>query len=94
MGDESRLIKKILSHWQEHCPHMVEDLRARGLLDNAIAEAESNTVDLLHKLLHEQKMGYQDAWEIATREWAFLPSEDPSPSSISNPKKSRAGTSG
>ena len=94
MGDESRLIEKILRHWQEHCPHMVEELRARNLLDNAIAEAESNTVDLLHKLLHEQKMNYQDAWEIATREWAFLPSEDHPQSSSLSPKKSRAGTSG
>ena len=34
-----------------------------------------NDQDLLHDLLSVKKMQYQEAWELATREWAFLPTE-------------------
>jgi hypothetical protein len=54
---------------------MVEELRQSSQLEQAISEAESRTASLLHELLVERKMQYQDAWEMATREWALLPTE-------------------
>ena len=77
MDEKNRLREMILSHWQEHLPQMVEDLRKSNQLEQAISEAEERTADLLYELLSVKKMQYQEAWELATREWAFLPTEDP-----------------
>jgi hypothetical protein len=66
----------ILSHWLEHRPQMVEELRQSNQLEQAVSEAEARTADLLYELLIVSKMQYQDAWEMATQEWAFLPTGD------------------
>jgi hypothetical protein len=70
----------ILAHWRSHLPQMIADLEARHQLEQALSEAQEKTEDLLYELLSVQKLDYQTAWEIATREWAFLPSEDHPPS--------------
>jgi hypothetical protein len=67
----------ILDHWKQHHPKMVEDLSSRNILQPALQSAELLTTDLLYNLTVEQEMDYQAAWEIATREWAFLPTEAP-----------------
>ena len=67
----------ILDHWKQHQPKMVEDLSSRNILQPVLQSAELLTIDLLYSLTVEQKMDYQAAWEIATREWAFLPTEAP-----------------
>jgi hypothetical protein len=67
----------ILKHWLAHRPLMVEDLRKSNQLEQAVSEAETRTADLLYELLSVRKMQYQDAWELATREWAFPPTEAP-----------------
>ena len=77
MDEKTRLGQMILSHWQTHLPEMVAELRSRNNLEKALQEAEKQTADLLHELVSVQKMEYQAAWEIATREWAFLPTGDP-----------------
>lgn len=74
--EKNRLREMILSHWLIHRPRMVEELQAHNQLDQAISQAEERTADLLYELLLVQKMQYQEAWELATREWAFLPTED------------------
>jgi hypothetical protein len=56
---------------------MVEELRQSHQLEQSISEAEERTTDLLYDLLSAKKMAYQDAWEMATREWAFPPTEAP-----------------
>ena len=72
----------ILSHWHTHRPEMVAELRSRNLLEKALQETEERTAGLLYELVSVQKMEYQAAWEIATREWAFLPTGDhPEPKS-------------
>jgi len=81
MHEKTRLRHLIERHWQEHCPRMVEELRRNNHLENAISEAEERTVDLLYDLISVQKLGYREAWETATQEWALLPTEDPQPSS-------------
>jgi hypothetical protein len=81
MHEQTRLRQMIERHWQEHCPRMVEELRAHNHLENAITEAEERTAKLLYELTSVRKLEYQVAWEMATREWAFLPTEVPLPSS-------------
>jgi hypothetical protein len=77
MHEQTRLREMILSHWLVHQPQLVEELRRSDQLEQAISEAAERTSDLLYELLSVKKMPYQEAWEQATREWAFLPTEVP-----------------
>jgi hypothetical protein len=70
---------QILEHWRHHRPKMVEKLERGNQLRSAIFAAQELTGDLLYELTVVQKMDYQPAWEIATREWAFLPDEEDQP---------------
>jgi tRNA(Ile)-lysidine synthase TilS/MesJ len=74
--DRNRLGQMILEHWKKYRPQMVEDLRRANQLDQAIYEVQERTGDLLYELVSVQKMDYHAAWEIATREWAFLQSQN------------------
>jgi len=67
---------KILEHWSRHRPTMVEMLNKGNQLQQAVFAAQELTGNLLYELMVVQKMDYQFAWEIATREWAFLPDEE------------------
>ena len=77
MHEQTRLREMILSHWLVHRPQTVEELRRSNQLEQAISEAAERTSDLLYELLSVKKIPYQEAWEQATREWAFLPTEGP-----------------
>jgi hypothetical protein len=77
MHEQTRLREMILSHWEAHRPQVVEELRRSNQLEQAISQAAERTSDLLYELLSVKKMPYQEAWEQATREWAFLPTEVP-----------------
>ena len=70
---------KILDHWKLHRPKMVQELIRENRLQEAVFAAQELTTDLLHELAITKKMDYQMAWEIATREWAFLPDEEDQP---------------
>jgi hypothetical protein len=70
---------KILEHWRRHRPKMVAALEQVGQLRQAVYAAQELTGNLLYELMVVQKMDYQFAWEIATREWAFLPDEEDQP---------------
>ena len=48
-------------------------------LSQAIFAAQELTGSLLYELAVVRKMDYQIAWELATREWAFLPDEEDQP---------------
>ena len=71
--------QKILVHWRRHRPTMVENLANANQLQQAVFAAQELTGNLLYELMVVQKMDYQFAWEIATREWAFLPDEEDQP---------------
>jgi hypothetical protein len=58
---------------------MVGNLERENQLQQAIFAAQELTGNLLYELTVVQKMDYQPAWEIATREWAFLPDEQDQP---------------
>lgn len=70
---------QILEHWKRHRPTMVATLEKGNQLQQAIFAAQELTGNLLYELMVVQKMDYQFAWEIATREWAFLPDENDQP---------------
>ena len=70
---------QILEHWKLHRPKMVENLDKGNQLQQAVFAAQELTGNLLYELTVVQKMDYQFAWEIATREWAFLPDENDQP---------------
>jgi len=71
--------QQILEHWKRHRPAMVRKLIQENQLQQAIYAAQELTGNLLYDLTVVQKMNYQPAWEIATREWAFLPDEEDQP---------------
>ena len=70
---------QIQEHWTRHRPAMVERLKKSHQLQQAIFAAQELTGDLLYELTVVRKMEYQPAWEMATSEWAFLPSEEDQP---------------
>jgi hypothetical protein len=70
---------QILEHWKRHRPTMVENLEKAHQLQQAVFAAQELTGNLLYELTVVQKMEYQAAWEIATKEWAFLPDEQDQP---------------
>lgn len=70
---------QILDHWKRHRPTMVENLERGNHLYRAIFAAQELTSNLLYELTVVRKMEYHQAWEIATREWAFLPDEADQP---------------
>ena len=75
----TRLGHQILEHWKRHRPTMVGNLERENQLQQAIFAAQELTGNLLYELTVVQKMDYQPAWEMATREWAFLPDEQDQP---------------
>jgi len=70
---------QILEHWKRHRPAMVAMLDKGNQLQSAVFAAQELTGNLLYELTVVRKMDYQTAWEIATREWAFLPDENDQP---------------
>jgi hypothetical protein len=70
---------QIQEHWRRHRPMMVKKLARGNQLQQAIFAAQELTGNLLYELTVVQKMDYQPAWEIATKEWAFLPDEEDQP---------------
>ena len=77
--DMTPLGYQILEQWSEYRPTMVATLTAENQLRQAIFAAQELTGNLLYELAVVQKMDYQIAWELATREWAFLPDEEDRP---------------
>src|SRR5579884_101410 len=70
---------QILDHWKRYRPTMVQSLERANHLQRAIFAAQELTSNLLYELTVVRKMEYHRAWEIATREWAFLPDEADQP---------------
>ena len=78
-NDMTPLGYKILEHWKRYRPTMVRELEKGNHLQQAVFAAQELTGDLLYELTVVQKMDYHAAWEIASREWAFLTDEEDQP---------------
>src|SRR5581483_6709551 len=74
--DLTPLGHQILEHWSRYRPRMVAALTAQNRLMAAIFASQELTSNLLYELTVARKMDYQMAWELATKEWAFLPDEE------------------
>lgn len=66
-------------HWREHCPKMVNDLEARGLLHQMLLEAEEKTKDDLATLRTElmsqgqsAEQAHRQAWETVRERYLLL----------------------
>ena len=70
---------QIREHWRRYRPTMVAKLERVDRLQQAVFAAQELTGNLLYELTVIRKMDYQTAWELATREWAFLPDENDQP---------------
>jgi hypothetical protein len=70
---------QILEHWKRYRPMMVEKLEKANQLQQAVFAAQELTTNLLYELTVIRKMEYHSAWELATKEWAFLPDEQDQP---------------
>jgi len=79
MEDMNRLGDLILKHWTTHRPELIEELGRTNQLQTALRQAQEQTGDLLYRLPVVQKMDYHAAWELAMREWAFLPPDPEQP---------------
>ena len=79
MDDMNRLGDLILKHWTTHRPELTEELKRTNQLQPVLRQAQEQTGDLLYTLTVVQKMEYHAAWELAMREWAFLPPDPQQP---------------
>ena len=69
-------------HWREYLPKKVQDLESKGLLQEALMEAEEKTKDdLLQTQQDFQNQGmtaqqaHDSAWEIVRERYVLLPPE-------------------
>jgi hypothetical protein len=69
-------------HWREHCPNLVRELEARGILERMLQEAEEKTKDEMYDLTMQlMKQGstaqqaHAQAWEMVRERYILLPPE-------------------
>ena len=70
-------------HWREHCPGMVRELEAKGLLQQMLLEAEEKTkdeMDTLMRKLRQQgltaQQAHDQAWEMVREKYILLSPEE------------------
>ncbi len=79
---------QITAHWKKYRPQMYAELEKSGHLLPSVYAAAELTSDLMYDLQNgPSKLPYQEAWELAREEWAFLPSEKDEPSHNVNPSE-------
>jgi hypothetical protein len=72
-------------HWREHLPKMVQELEAKGQLQEMLLEAEEKTKDEMEettrKLISEQDytpdQAERAAWEMVRERYILVPPEEP-----------------
>ena len=64
---------QIKAHWRQYRPTLYRELIEAGTLDEAVSTAEELTADARYRLTVEQRLPYDQAWEMVREEWAFLP---------------------
>ena len=72
-------------HWRENLPKMVQELEAKGQLQEMLLEAEEKTKDEMEettrKLISEQDytpdQAERAAWEMVRKRYILVPPEEP-----------------
>lgn len=79
----TRYGKMAEKHWREHCPKMVRELEAKGLLHQMLLEAEEKTKDEMAMLRTEfmrqgltADQAHRQAWEMVREKYLLLPPEN------------------
>jgi hypothetical protein len=69
-------------HWREHCPRMVRELEAKGLLQPMLLEAEEKTKDEMVTLRTQfmqqgltADQAHRQAWEMVREKYILLAPE-------------------
>jgi hypothetical protein len=69
-------------HWWEHCPNLVRRLEKENRLNEALAEAQRQTMDEMELLMRQlRKSGltsaqaHDQAWEMVREKYLLLPAE-------------------
>lgn len=72
------------AHWREHCPGMVRELEAQGLLQAALLEAQEQTLNEMESLQRQfrqqglnPQQAHDQAWELVREKYLLLPEETP-----------------
>jgi hypothetical protein len=85
-ADLDLFARKVLKHWEEFRPKMCRKLKEKGQLYLAAQAAAERTSELLMDLWHgKAKLPYDQAREIAYREWYLLPDEKEHPNLTFDP---------
>jgi hypothetical protein len=71
-------------HWREHLPKMVQELEAKGQLNEMLQDAEDQTrsdiADITQKLTSQQAYNQEDAervaWELVRERYILLRPEE------------------
>jgi hypothetical protein len=66
---------QIKDHWKKYRPTMYAELEKQWKLEESVHAARERTSDLMDSLL-AKGLSYDQAWELAREEWAFVPSEE------------------
>ena len=70
-------------HWREHLPKMVQELEAKGHLQEALSEAEEKTKDEMEEMTrglmtrqdYTPQQAEDAAWEMVRERYILLPPE-------------------
>jgi hypothetical protein len=73
-------------HWREHLPKMVQELEAKGQLQEKLLEAEEKTLDemreitrrVLKRSIYTAQQAEDTAWTIIREKYILLPPEEAS----------------
>jgi len=72
-------------HWRQHCPRMVRELEAKGLMTSSLLEAQERTIEEMESLIREfrkqpgmtPQQAHDQAWELVREKYILLPPENP-----------------
>lgn len=66
-------------HWKEHRPRMYRHLKQKGVLSQALADADRNARSLVSQRVSLEGKHVDDARDEALSRFVLLPSEDEEP---------------
>lgn len=68
------------AHWREHYPRMVRELETKGILQEALQEAQDRTIDEMERLIRvglkqglTPQQARDQAWEMVRERYIVLP---------------------
>ena len=75
----SRIGRLAKDHWEKHRPKMVKHLKAKGVYQEALQQAQERATDALVDLISLRGVKPQEAWELVMKQYILLPGEEETP---------------